>query len=214
MPVSIRKYTELKLAFSDYLQRRNWVRLFELCDTSDDETGKTIAAIMTLYDPKKVWSFVDYVHDLSREERRRRRDSVATVCFIIGKIGQTRTEKALADLRQFLLDDHMLRVPVNSALSNLWVLDTRKTSTNIMKKWVLNNEDSDDLQEIGVKSSEYLAKNAPEKVTLFLRKVASLDDDCKVAAKTAKEVIEQSGIQIAKSNEQRIAPKVRRRKSA
>jgi len=194
MPVSVRRYTELKLSISEYLQRRNWIRLFELCGTSDDETARTIAVILTLYDSRKIWSFLNYVHNLSEEERREKRDSVATACYVLGKIGHTKTEKSLDYLRRFLLDDHMLRAPVSAALSNLWVLATSTSCKVVMKKWILNNEDNDDLQEVGVRSSEYLAKNVPARISPFLRRVASLGAERKIASKAASELIEATEI--------------------
>ena len=194
MPVSIRKYTELKLSISDYLQRRNWARLFELCGTSDEETAKTIAVIMSFYSPRKIWSFLDYVFSLSAEERRGKRDAVGTVCYILGKIGQTSTERSLNYLRRFLLEDHMLRWQVTAAVSNLWVLDTKTTSKIILNKWVLRNEDNDDLTDVGIRSSEYLAKNAPERVSPFLHKIAAMSEERKSASKTARELIQLNDV--------------------
>jgi len=207
VPVSTRRYTELKLAISDYIQRRNWVRLLELCGTSDDETAKTIAVIFTLYEPRNVWRFLDYVHTLTSDERREKRDSVATSCYTIGKFGQSNVEKSLNYLRLFLADDHMLRAPVTLALSNLWVLDTRKTSRIIMRSWVLRGEDNDDLQEVGIKSSEFLASKAPEMVSRFLLKVASFKDR-KAAAKAAEELISNYP---RLTRERRVAPKIRKK---
>jgi hypothetical protein len=208
VPVSTRRYTELKLAISDYVQRRNWTRLLELCGTSDDETAKTIAVIFTLYDPRNIWRFLDYVHTLSAEERREKRDSVATSCYIIGKMGQSDTEKSLNYLRSFLADDHMLRGPVTLALSNLWVLETKKTSSVILKSWVLRGEDNDDLQEVGIKSSEFLAIKAPEMVASFLLKVASIADR-KAAAKAAEELISNYPLLM---RERRVTLKIRKKK--
>jgi hypothetical protein len=210
MPVSVRKYTELKLAISDYLQRRNWARLFELCGKSDDETAKTIAVILTFYDSRRLWSFLEYVSKMPPDERREKRDSVATCCFILGKMGQSKTEKALGYLKKFLSDDHMLRGPVGAALSNLWVLDTKSTARIIWNQWVLGGDDNDDLQELGVKSSEYLAKNAPEAVAPFLLKVAGASEDRKTAARTAEEILEVTGIARPKKGE-KITPKIRKK---
>ncbi len=210
MTVSIRRYTELKLAISDYLQRRNWIRLFELCGISDDETAKTIAVILTFYDPQKVWRFLDYISRMSPEERKAKRDSVATACYVIGRIGQTKSEKALTYLRRFLLDDHMLRQPVMSALSNLWVLDTKRTAQIVMRRWVLDTEDNDDLQEVGIKSSQYLASNAPERVSSFLQTVASLAEKRRTASRAAEEVIAANEIE-GKDRKPKVAPKLRRK---
>jgi len=210
MPVSIRRYTELKLAISDYLQRRNWSRLFELCGTSDDETAKTISVILTFYDSRRLWSFLDYVYKMPVNERREKRDSVATCCYVLGKIGQTRTERALDYLRKFLSEDHMLRSPVTAALSNLWVLDTKKTARIIWRKWILKGAENDDLQEVGVRSTEYLAKNAPENVSLFLLKVSSLGDKRRVAGRTAQEILQANGIS-RKNRMEKVTPKLRKK---
>lgn len=187
MPVSIRKYTELKLAVSDYLQRRNWIRLFEVCGTGDDETAKTIAVIFTFYDEREVWKFLKYVHDLDLETRREKRDSVATACFIVGKMGQSDVKKSLDYLRRFLSDDHMLQSPVTQALSNFWVISPRKTGRIILDSWISAN--NDDLQKVGVMSSEYLGERAPNEVSGFLLKVSTLDGK-KVAARAARELLE------------------------
>jgi hypothetical protein len=191
VPVSTRRYTELKLSISDYLQRRNWVNLFELCGTTDDEIAKTIAVIFTQYEPKNVWRFLDNVRTMSVQARREKRDSVATCCYIIGKMGQSNTAKSLSSLREFLLNDHMLRAPITQALSNIWVLDTKKTAAVVMKSWVLSSEDNDDLQEVGIRSCQYLAERAPEMVATFLFRVASLKKR-KAAMKAAEEMIASS----------------------
>jgi len=211
MPVSIRKYTELKLAISDYLQRRNWTRLFELCGTSDDETAKTIAVIMTFYDPARLWNFLDFVYRMSAEERKGRRDSVATCCYLLGKIGQARTEKTLNHLRHFLLDDHMLRGAVTAALSNLWVLDTKKTARIILNQWILKGAESDDLPEVGIRAIEYLAKNSPSTASSFLLKVASLGDEHKIATRAAKEILEEIGISSKGKNVEKVVPRMRKK---
>lgn len=186
------------------------MRLFELCGTSDDETAKTIAVILSFFDPKRIWSFLDYVFKMSSEERREKRDSVATCCYVLGKIGQTRTEKALSYLKVFLSEDHMLRSPVSSALSNLWVLDTKTTARTIMRNWILNNGENDDLQEAGVKSTLYLANNAPELVSSFLSKVAVMEKDRKVAARAAQELIESISVS-GTINKARVAPRARKK---
>jgi hypothetical protein len=211
MPVSIRKYTELKLAISDYLQRRNWVRLFELCGTSDDETSKTIAVIMTFYDPRRLWNYLDFVFKTPIAERKGRRDSVATCCYLLGKIGQTRLEKTLNYLRRFLIDDHMLRGPISAALSNLWVLDTKKTARIILNQWILKGAESDDLPEVGIRSSEYLAKNAPDTITPFLLKVASLGDEQKIAIRAATEILEGIGVSSKEKNAEKVVPRMHKK---
>jgi hypothetical protein len=191
MPVSTRRYLELRLTISDYLQRRSWMRLLEVCGTSDDETAKTIAVIFSLYDPKNTWKFLEYAAGLSAEERRRKRDSIATCCYIIGKMGQDNTSKALSLLRLFLSDDHMLRAPVLAALSNLWVLDTRKTATIVFDSWVMDDSENEDLQEIGIRSSEFLVSKEPRMILAFLKKVSALASQRKVASKISDELLEQ-----------------------
>lgn len=211
MPVTIRKYTELKLAISDYVQRRNWTRLFELCGTSDAETAKTIAVILTFYDPKRLWSFLEFVSRLSVAEKKEKRDSVATCCYLLGKIGQTRLEKSLDYLRNFLVNDHMQRGPVEAALSNLWVLNSRKTADLIWNQWVMKAGENEDLQEIGIRSSEYLAKNAPDRISSFLGKVASLNSGQRVAARTATQILEEIGLPPGRKNGEKATPKIRKK---
>jgi len=207
MPVSIRRYTELKLAISDYLQSGNWTRLYELCGTADEETAKTIAVIFTFYDPKRIWKFLTFVRNQEIEARRERRDSVATACYVIGKMGQSDTAKSLDYLKHFLSDDHMLRNPVLQAVSNLWVLDPKKTERIIMKSWILSAADEDDLQEIGVRSATFLAEQSPASIAFFLRKVSALKNR-KVASKAAEELLETYVLQ----ERRRVAPKVQRKK--
>jgi len=211
LPLSTRRYTELRLVISDCLQRRDWKQLFEFCGTSDDETSKTIAAIFTLYEPVNVWRFLDYVFRLSSGDRRQRRDSVATACYILGRMGQTNTKKAISHLRLFLSDDHMLRIPVMSALSNLWVLDARTTSSIVIKSWVLKDDDNDDLQEIGVKSTEYLASKQPKMVVAFLLKVAALSSQRKIAARTASELIENYVTSLGSNNRGKPTARIRKK---
>jgi hypothetical protein len=119
------------------------------------------------------------------------RDSVATCCYIIGKMGQADTKKALSILRVFLSEDHMLRLPVQSALSNLWVLDFRTTAANVLQSWIMRNEDSDDLEEIGVKSLEYLSSQNAKIASPFLTKVMNLSEVHRIAGRTARELAEK-----------------------
>ena len=192
MPISTRRYTELRLAVSTCMQTRNWKQLFEVCGTGDDETKRALSAIFTIAQPAGVWKFLEYVAGLGPEERRQRRDSVATCCYIIGKMGQTNTKKALSMLRLFLSEDHMLRLPVQSALSNLWVLDYRNTAPIVLKAWAANRDDNDDLEEIGIRSVEYMASEDPKRALPFLLKVTSLSEkQHRIAARTARELIEK-----------------------
>lgn len=173
------------------MQTLNWKQLFEVCGTADDDTKRALSAIFTIHQPARVWKFLDYVTSLGPEERRQRRDSVATSCYIIGKMGQTNTKKALSALRLFLSEDHMLRLPVQSALSNLWVLDYRTTASVILKSWIAGREDNDDLEEIGVRSLDYVASQEPKRALPFLLKVSTLAEKHRIAARTARELIEQ-----------------------
>lgn len=173
MPISTSLYTELRFTISNYMQRRDWKRLFETCGTNDDEVARTIGVIMAIYDPNHLWAFLDYVLALSRHSRLENERSVATVCYIIARMGQSNVRKSLSYLREFLSENQSLRDPVMVSLSNLWVLDTRKVSKLLFKSWILRN-DSKLVQEVAVRSCEYLAENAPAKVTRFLEEVISL----------------------------------------
>lgn len=188
MTISTKHYIDLKYAISDCLQRDNWTTLFELCRTNDVEVSKTIAAIFPLYDPKSEWGFVDYVASLSSEERLHKWESVATVCYILGKIGNLNPRRAISDLRIFLSENRMLRSAVMAALSNIWVMNSRTTSDTIFKTWVLKSGGNEDLQEVAVKSCEYLASNEPSRVSSFLRKVSNLARK-ETASEVAKELI-------------------------
>ena len=189
MPVSTRRYSELRLAISDYLQQGNWQRLLEVCGTSDDEVSRTIAVIFTLYDPRNVWKFLDYVSELSTEERRQKRDSIATCCYTLGKMGQSDIKKTIILLKRFLLEDRFLKDPVIAALSNMWVLDRKNTSSILYDSWILGNDQSEDLQEASLRSVEYLTKESPNLSIDFLEKVDSLGDERKMASGIAQELI-------------------------
>ena len=189
MPISTREYLELRLASSDYIQRASWDRLLELCGTTDDETSRTIAAIFSFYSPEKVWKFVEYAASLPPDQRKEKRDSMATIAYIIGKIGHSDLKKSLAVLKTLLSDDHMLRAPVSAALSNMWVLETTQTARDLFHNWIMEGEDNNDLQEVGVKSAEYLASQAPSSVAAVLKKVDSLGGERKPASRAAQELI-------------------------
>ncbi|MDG6908105.1 MAG: hypothetical protein JRN20_20235 [Nitrososphaerota archaeon] len=188
MPLSTRRYTELRYTISDYLQRESWSLLFELCGTSDDEQSKAISGILSMYDARRSWKFIDKVLHKPALERRSRRYSLRTVCYILGRIGQSDTRRAIRALRTFLSDDHMLREPVQAALSNLWVLDTKTTSSSLID-WVNHSDDNDDLHEIAVRSCEYLARQEPGKVSKFL-KSASKTGRSRTAPKVSDNLIE------------------------
>ncbi len=201
MPISAKRYTEYRLEISDHIQRANWEGLFNPCNTSDKEEQKTIAAIFSIYDPRNVWKFVDYASKLPIEKRRLNRDAVSTTCFILGKIGQTDTKRALSILRLFLLHDRMLRGPVEESLSNLWVLDTRITRNLLFRTWILRNQDSDDLQEIAVRSSEFLTSRDPNQTTSFLFRVSEMGENnrnLRPASRAALEIIQRYHLKLGR----------------
>lgn len=77
-----------------------------------------------------------------------------------------------------------------------------------MSRWILRNEDNDDLTEVGVRSCEYLAKNAPERVSPFLHKVAAMTNERKTASRAARELIQMNEL----SSKRKLAPKVQKKK--
>ena len=188
MTISTKHYMDLKFAISDCLQRRNWSTLFELCGTNDSEISKTIAAIFSLYDAKNEWNFIDYILTLKSEERLHKWESVATVCYVLGKIGMENTKNAVANLKIFLSENHMLRAAAIAALSNLWVMNCRSAEKAIFDFWILKSGGNEELEEVAVKSCEYLAANRPEMVTVFLKKVSRLTRK-EAASESAKEMI-------------------------
>ncbi len=173
MPVSTSVYTELRFTISDYVQRREWKRLFQVCGTHDDEIARTIGVIMSGYDPSHIWAFLAYVMELSKTERHEMEHSIVTVCYVIAKMGQTNVRKSLSYLRVLLFENQNLRDATLLALSNLWVLSTGKTSEILYNTWI-KRSDSNVLQEVAVSSCKYLAKNDPAKPNRFLLKVVSL----------------------------------------
>ncbi len=201
MPISTTLYTELRFTLSDYVQRADWARLFEACRTGDDETSRTIAVIMSGYDQQSVWKFLEYVANLPSEARQERKESVATSCYIIARMGQTNVNESLSVLRKFLLEGSVTPDPVIVALSNLWVLNPATTASTLFQKWILNSEHSQILQEVAVSSCEYLAKNDPKSVAKFLQNVSMLEDQ--KIAKTAAELIRKyphASLRTKKSN--------------
>jgi hypothetical protein len=190
MPVSTTRFTEVRFAISDLIQKEDWKSLFELGGTSDDEQSRMVATIVSNYDPRRVWRFVEYVYGIPPEVRRSRHDSIRTVCYLLGKMGQSNTRRALHLLRQFLSEDHALRAPVLASLSNLWVLDTRITSSALLRSWILNSEEDDDLQDVAVRSCEFLATEEPAGVSKFLLHVSKLEDR-KPASRLAAQILSE-----------------------
>ncbi len=174
MPISGKRFTEYRFEISNLLQRGDWNELLHLCNTSDSEQQKTIASVFSMFDPRTVWKFVSFVYGLSAAKRRQNRAAVATVCYVLGKMGQTNTSKALSCIRLFLSDDHMLRVGTAASLSNLWVLDTKTAQKTLFNFWILKSPDNDDLQEIAVQSAEHLASQLPDLVKGFLLRASRL----------------------------------------
>lgn len=185
MPVSTKRFSELRLMVSDLLQTGDWGRLFENCGTSDPELAKAVSGIFSIYDPAHVFKFVDYVLKLPLEIRRERRDSASVVCYILGRMGQHDTKKSLSALRTFLADDHMLRASVSASLGNLWILDRRTTERELLSSWILKGGDNDDLQEVSVSSSEYLLSQDPKQIAPFIGRVKALEDKRFRAARVA-----------------------------
>lgn len=188
MPISTSLYTELRFAISDYMQRHEWGRLFEACRTNDDEASRTIAVIMAGYEAKNVWRFLDFVANMTPEIRKQKTGSVATCCYILGRVGQDNIRKSLTCLRQFLIEDPLVRDPACAALSNLWVMNPRKTASMLLNSWILKDNQNDLLQEVGISSCEYLASKDPKRVVAFLLEVSDMQDR-KVAATCAKRLL-------------------------
>jgi hypothetical protein len=191
MPISTARYTEVRFAIDDLVQRENWKSLFELFGTSDDEQSRMMATIASNYDPKKIWRFVDYVTQMPLNERTSRPDSVTTVCYVLGKMGQSNTKRTLNCLRKFLSEDHVIRASVMASLSNLWVLDTSVTSNVLLKSWILGNKEDDELQEAAIRSCEFIAKKDPARVVKFLLPIVKMTER-KPAFKVAKEIFSKS----------------------
>lgn len=175
MPVSTKRFSEVRLMVSDLLQKGEWARLFENCGTSDQELAKAVSGIFSMYDPAHISRFIDYVLKLPREIRREHRDSTSVVCYILGRMGQHNITRSLSALRIFLVDDHMLRAPVSASLGNLWIFDRRSTEKALLSNWILKGADNDDLQEVSVRSSEYLLSQDQTQVAPFLGRVQKLD---------------------------------------
>jgi hypothetical protein len=187
MPISTSLYTELRFTISDFLQRGDWARLFGVCGTEDDETARTIGVIMSGFDSDTVWQFLGYALKLERSERIEKASSIATICYVLGRMGQTNVKKTLSTLRQFLDENPDLEGPVSVALSNMWVLNPRKTSAELQSSWILGAPEA--LQEAAVASCEYLLKNDPSEVSEFLESVKKSQE--KGAAQRAKELVKR-----------------------
>ena len=190
MPISTGLYTELRFTISDYMQRGEWNRLFEVCGTDDDETAHTIGVIMSGYDPKRVWQFVDYSWKLNVERRLEKATSVATICYILARMGQTNIRRTLSVLRQLLGENRGLREPVSSALSNMWVLDPRETSALLLSSWTIEGQ-TRAIQEVAVESCRYLGIHNSSKVSSFLERVSR--SNLKGAAEKAGKLLEAIG---------------------
>lgn len=171
MPISTKRFTEIRFMISDLLQRGSWHELFENCGTNDLDLAKSIANIFSMFEPTRIWRFVDYVTNLPQNARKQKRDSTLVAALVIGRVGKSDIKKSIRALRVLLSDDHMLRTPVEASLSNIWVFDPRTARKELFESWIINGEDNDDLQEIAVSSSEYLYQNDPQPVEEFLEKV-------------------------------------------
>lgn len=187
MPISTSVYSELRFTISEYIQRREWKRLFEVCGTEDDEVARTIGVIMAGYDSPHIWRFIDYVLSRAKSERLDREHSVVTICYVIARMGQSNVRKSLSCLKELLIENQNLRDATLLALSNLWVLKTRATSEILYNSWI-KRTDSDVLQEVAVNSCEYLAKNEHAKANNFLLKINSLESK-KTAVREARKLL-------------------------
>ena len=126
---------------------------------------------MSGYDPKTVWQFVDYSSKLDVERRLQKTNSVATLCYILARMGQTNIKRTLSILKQFLSEIFNLTDPVSSALSNMWVLNPRETSSLLLASWTVDRK-SETVQEVAVESCRYLGSHEPARVTNFLERVS------------------------------------------
>jgi hypothetical protein len=208
MPISNKRFTEIRFMISDLIQRKAWDELYENCGTNDLDLAKSVANIFSMFDPKHVWQFVDHVLKIPPDTRRERRDSTLTVALAIGRIGRDDPEKALRSLRTLLSDDHMLRTPVEASLANLWVYDRKTTENHVLNSWIQSNHENDDLQEIGVRSCDYLYSQDPKHIEPFLEKVLRLNDaKYRAAQNAAKEIAlkYEFGKKLLKDSRRRVA---------
>jgi hypothetical protein len=212
MPISAKRFTEYKYRISELFQKRDWEGLLRVCCTEDYDQKRSIAAIFSLHDPANVWRLVKWSSSLSVEKRRELREGIATICLIIGKIGQTNLVSSLAILRKFLSDDHMLRLAVSMSLSNLWVLESKRCAKVLFQNWILGSEDNEDLQEIATSSIDYLASQDSKLARPFLVRVASLATSKPAFSPAGREanVIMEKYSMRGKSEMQRALQKLRR----
>jgi hypothetical protein len=130
---------------------------------------------MSGYDPKPVWHFLDHVANMQAELRQSKTGSLATCCYVMGRMGQTDVKKSLEYLRMFLTEDPTIRDSVYAALSNLWVLNPKRTASVLFETWIAGENQNEALQEIAISSCAYLASRDPKKVESFLQEVSSLE---------------------------------------
>ena len=210
-PVSTRRFSELRLTISDLLQTRNWDRLLDACGTSDPEVSKSIAVIFSLFSPENLWHLCNHALDLSLEERRLKRNSIVTVCYALGRVGNSDVKRSLSTLKKFLLSDHMLLSPVEAAMSNLWVLAPKIMSQEILRKWIQQNKDADeDLLRAGVSSCKYMFENSPESVLPFLKRVLAVttsDPKFSLCRSLVFEIAPDIRVAVARSQERKARKK-------
>lgn len=192
------------------MQRGDWRRLFEYFKTKDDETSRTIAVIMAGYEPQHVWRFLDFVAGLQPQMRLLHSGSLVACCYIIGRMGQTNVKKSLTYLSTFLKEEPLVRDSVSAALSNLWVLNPRKTSVILYDSWISANDQNDSLAEIAVGSSAYLARNDPNKVRSFLQSVSRLEN--RKIADLARSLLNRYLTDLAKQKRAHSKPKMKVKK--
>lgn len=189
MPISNKRFTEIRFMISDLLQRGAWQELYENCGTSDYELAKSVANIFSMFQDPPIWKYANYVSKLEPEKRREHRDSTLVVCLTLGKIGKSDVTRAIKLLRIFLSDDHMLRAATQDALANLWIYDKRASAGELYDSYILKGEDNDDLQHVAVGSSDLLLSHDPKSVAPFMNRVLAITNPkLRTAVSVAREL--------------------------
>ncbi|MHB1909091.1 MAG: hypothetical protein ACYCQJ_09525 [Nitrososphaerales archaeon] len=195
MPISNKRFTEIRFMISDFLQRGAWQELYENCGTSDYELAKSVANIFSMFQDPPIWKYANYVSKLEPEKRREHRDSTLVVCLALGKIGKSDVKQAIKLLRIFLSDDHMLRGATQDALANLWIYNRKTSERALYDSYILKGEDNDDLQAVAVGSSELLLSHDPKSVAPFVNRVLAITNPkLKTAVSVARELHAKYGI--------------------
>jgi hypothetical protein len=204
MPVSTRRFTEIRFKVSEELQRHAWQELYDSIGTNDLELARATANIFSMFDPREVWQFLNFVLKLPPEKKREKRNSTLVACFTLGRVGESDPEKAIKALRSLLIDDHMLRSAVEASLSNLWVYDLRITQRELYSAWIVKSGDNEDLQRTAVLSTRFILGQEPQLVVPFLTKVAQIKDPKNAAAiEETRKLVDEFGIKLGKTQTRR-----------